>query len=398
MSAEQPARRRNGGRLLAHIAVAIGVAAVAAAAFAISYNAVREIALAAGVPATLARLYPAILDGVFVMACTAALTLREERWWARGYGWLSVLATGGLIAAAAAYHAMSLHLPHKIAAGIVAALPLALVVLGFSLWLSMLRHGRAGRAVAAADRPALAQGAPTQTLAIGAGPTVPAEPVASALPALSAPDRALPAASENAPATEPTSPAAEPGPAPAEPEPAAAAEPEPATAVEPEPATAVEPEPAPAAQPEAAVQPEPEPATPAGPVLAEPASDSLTPPYGFAVVGAPTFLSAPVPEHAEPAPEATAALRKGGDTPTAVALRAPGAAAAARGRPPAAGTDLPAELAHEAAPAAGEADPDPDRTGAGRTGGGEETGSEPGAAAPPVRFERVRSTPTPPGD
>ena len=152
MNGQPPARRRNGGRLLAHIAVVIGLAAVAAAAFALSYAAVRDIALAAGVPAALARLYPAIFDAVFVLACAAALTLREARWWARGYAWLSVLVTGALIAAAAAYHAMGLHLPHKTAAGIVAALPLALVVLGFSLWLSMLRHGRAGGSAAAADR------------------------------------------------------------------------------------------------------------------------------------------------------------------------------------------------------------------------------------------------------
>ena len=148
MSEQQLARRRTGGRLLAHIAVVIGVLAVTAVAFALSYNAVRDIALAAGVTASLARLYPAILNAVFAVACAAALTLRDARWWARGYAWLSVLVTGALIGAAGAYHAMGLRMPHKVAAGTVAALPVALVLLGFSLWLSMLRHTRGGHTAA----------------------------------------------------------------------------------------------------------------------------------------------------------------------------------------------------------------------------------------------------------
>ena len=83
MSGQKLARRRGGGRLLAHVAVVIGVLAVTATAFALSYDAVRDIALAAGVTASLARLYPAILDAVFVVACAAALTLRDARWWVR---------------------------------------------------------------------------------------------------------------------------------------------------------------------------------------------------------------------------------------------------------------------------------------------------------------------------
>lgn len=146
MSQQRTARRRGGGRLLAHVAVVIGVLAVTAAVFVLSYSAVRDIALAAGVTAPLARLYPAILDAVFVVACAAALTLRDARWWTRGYAWLSVLVTGALIGAADASHAMGLRLPHKVAAGTVAVLPVALVLLGFSLWLSMLRHARWGRA------------------------------------------------------------------------------------------------------------------------------------------------------------------------------------------------------------------------------------------------------------
>ena len=98
--------------------------------------------------------------------------MREARWWTRGYAWLSVLVTGALIGAADVYHAMSLQLPQKTAGGIVAALPLALVVLGFSLWLSMLRHGRTAGVLAPAPGP-LVQAGPGTALALprsGAGP------------------------------------------------------------------------------------------------------------------------------------------------------------------------------------------------------------------------------------
>src|SRR5258708_39534022 len=142
----RPDGERNGARLLAHIAVVAGVVAVAAAAFVLSYGAVRQIALSAGVSVTLARLYPAIFDAVLVVACAAALTLREARWRTRLYAWLAVIAIVAVIGAADASHAMGVRLPHRIAAGTVAALPWALVMLGFSLWLSMLRHARTGRA------------------------------------------------------------------------------------------------------------------------------------------------------------------------------------------------------------------------------------------------------------
>ena len=85
-------------------------------------------------------------------------------------------------------------------------------------------------------------------------------------------------------------------------------------------------------------------------------------------------------------------------------LSAPVAEPAARGKPPATGTDLPAELAHEAAPV-----PSSPARGAPGTGEPEDNAAErgtepetagpakpPAATPPPVRFERVRSTPTPP--
>jgi hypothetical protein len=377
--------------MLGHIAVVVAILAVLAAAFALSYDAVRDIARVAGVPVTLARIYPGIFDAVFLVACAAALMLRTARWWTRLYAWLSVLLTGTLIGAADAYHAMGLRLPQRVTAGTIAALPWALVVLGFSLWLSMLRHAKSGRGPDAPDAEAMYPGVPAgQTLALEASP-------ASRV--------ALPA-----PAPEPPAPA---------PEPAEATAPAAAT----EPATAAESHddaerPSPAAQPRAASPEdddhledhEDEPRPPARPHPA----DEDTPPYGFPAVtdrtsqnGTGTADTADTkdaadtesvtdPEEAEPKEAAdgkqagTAAAQRmptllSAPVPADVAAPAPAEAVAARGKPPAGVIELPAaeaELSHEDRPTE-DATPPTEETPA--------TGER-----PPARFERVRSTPTRP--
>jgi hypothetical protein len=135
------------GRLVS-AAVVVLVAALAAATFILSYAGVRDLAVAAGVPLHLARLYPAILDGVLVVACAAAFMLRDSSVWRRIYAWFAVAVLVAVIGAADAIHAMDVVLPKRPAAGTVAALPWALVMLGFSLWLTMLRHARTPRRAA----------------------------------------------------------------------------------------------------------------------------------------------------------------------------------------------------------------------------------------------------------
>jgi hypothetical protein len=136
-------------RLFAQITVVVVVLALAAATFVLSYAGVHAIALEAGVSKSLARLYPFIFDAVLVVACAAALMLRDAGWWRRSYAWLSIVIIAGVIGTADAVHAMGVKLPSKAAAGTVAAIPWALVMLGFSLWLTMLRHSRGPRSAAA---------------------------------------------------------------------------------------------------------------------------------------------------------------------------------------------------------------------------------------------------------
>jgi len=143
-------RYGRGSQVAAVLVVITGVALLATLAFLVSYPGVRQIALTAGVSPALAGLYPVIIDAVLVVACVAALALRGAAWWLRLYAWLSVFVLVAAIAAVSAVHAAGVSLSHRPAAATMAALPWGLFLLGFGLWLSMLRHLRTA---APAQRP-----------------------------------------------------------------------------------------------------------------------------------------------------------------------------------------------------------------------------------------------------
>ena len=136
-------------RLIALIAAIVGVIVLAAAAFVLSYGGIHKIALSAGVSPNVARIFPVIFDAMLVVSCAAVVSLRSAGWWQRAYSWLSLLALLVVVAAADAAHATGTHIPRKPAAATVAILPWALLLLAFSLLLSMLRQFRRARAAAA---------------------------------------------------------------------------------------------------------------------------------------------------------------------------------------------------------------------------------------------------------
>jgi hypothetical protein len=146
MNAQLPAPRSKWPGRLVNLAVVLLVLALAAATFVLSYAGVHAIVLQAGVSAQPARLYPGVFDAVLVIACVAALMLRDARWWARLYAWLVIIAVVAVVGAADAVHAMNVVLPHRTTEGVVAAAPLVLVVLGFSLMLTIFRRPRAQHA------------------------------------------------------------------------------------------------------------------------------------------------------------------------------------------------------------------------------------------------------------
>jgi uncharacterized protein DUF2637 len=153
MNVHLPAPRRGWPSRLANLAVVIVVLALAAATFVLSYTGVHAIALRAGVSPRLARIYPGVFDAVLVIACAAAVMLRDARWWARCYAWVAIIVVVGVVGAADAVHAMNVALPHRQTEGVVAAAPWVLVLLGFSLMLTMLRQSRGQHATATAVEP-----------------------------------------------------------------------------------------------------------------------------------------------------------------------------------------------------------------------------------------------------
>jgi Protein of unknown function (DUF2637) len=150
MNVHFPAPRSKWPSRLVNLAVAIVVLALAAATFALSYSGVHAIVLQAGVSARLARIYPGLFDAVFLIACVAAVVLRDARWWARWYAWLVVILMVAVVGAADAVYAMNVSLPHRTMEGVVAAAPWVLVLLGFSLMLTVFRQSRVQHATATA--------------------------------------------------------------------------------------------------------------------------------------------------------------------------------------------------------------------------------------------------------
>ncbi|MFI5067608.1 MAG: DUF2637 domain-containing protein, partial [Streptosporangiales bacterium] len=144
-------------RLVALIAAIAGVVVLAAGAFVFSYQGIHDLALSSGVSAGLARFYPVIFDAMLVVACAAVLSLRGAGWWRRGCSWLATLVLLAAVALANAVHATGTHIPRRPSAATVAVLPWVLLLLAFSLLLSMLRQFRYARA-ALAEREAAARG------------------------------------------------------------------------------------------------------------------------------------------------------------------------------------------------------------------------------------------------
>jgi Protein of unknown function (DUF2637) len=143
-----PADSLQALRLLALAAVAAGVGLLAAAAFVLSYPGIHAVALYAGVPPRLARIYPLIFDAMLIVACAAVLSLRGAGLPSRCYAWLSMLGLIVVAAAADTMHATGTRLPHKPTAAVVAIVPWALVLIGFGLLLCMLRQARLRQAAA----------------------------------------------------------------------------------------------------------------------------------------------------------------------------------------------------------------------------------------------------------
>ena len=192
-------------RLVALIAAIAGVILLAALAFALSYGGIHALARQAGMSAGMARLFPIIFDAMLVVSCVAVLLLRGAGWWRRGYAWLITLVLLAAVAAGDAVHAAGTHLPHRPAAITAAVLPWVLLLLAFSLLLSMLRQFRHHRG-ALARQQAVSRAAAGLDPAVTLTGSTPPAANRSGLDALLSRDRTGPAAGQGTGPTNATLP------------------------------------------------------------------------------------------------------------------------------------------------------------------------------------------------
>ncbi|WP_084485841.1 DUF2637 domain-containing protein [Humibacter albus] len=114
-----------------NVGVAIGVAFLAAGAFSLSFTALRDLALRAGIDSPLAFAWPLIVDGFIVVATAAAFALKRRGRRVTWYPWAAVVLFSGLSIAGNALHALdspSPALPVPVAAAVSSVPALALFI------------------------------------------------------------------------------------------------------------------------------------------------------------------------------------------------------------------------------------------------------------------------------
>ena len=186
-------------RVLGFAAVWLGMVALAAATFVLSYSGIHHLALQAGVAPRLARGYPLVVDAMLVVVLAAVLSLRGAGLPSKLFAWATLVVVLAAAASADALHAAGRKLPDHVAAVTVAIVPWVLVFLAFALLLAMLRYARVRRHADTAT-----VGATTDAATVDARPAVTgiAEPAAAAEPTTAGPATAEPATAEPA-TTEP---------------------------------------------------------------------------------------------------------------------------------------------------------------------------------------------------
>ncbi len=156
----------------------LGVAALAAAAFVLSYDDLRTLAIRGGAARHRAFLYPGILDGLVVVVILSILAARRASWWSRAVRWLLLLLLVAGAGAAGVERAVNGYraLPHRWVSGGVAAAPWLILLIAVWLWTAVikqvLRTRRARPASPAGGVPCSAPGETADKTADGTVPTV----------------------------------------------------------------------------------------------------------------------------------------------------------------------------------------------------------------------------------
>jgi hypothetical protein len=120
----------------------LGVIALAAGTFVLSYDDIRLLALRGGAARRWAYLYPGMLDGLVVVIILAVLTARRSGWFARSVRWLLLMVLIVGAGAASVQRAVKGYaaLPDTWVNVGVAVAPWTILILAVWLWISMIKQ------------------------------------------------------------------------------------------------------------------------------------------------------------------------------------------------------------------------------------------------------------------
>jgi hypothetical protein len=161
-------------RLLATLG-GLGVAALAAGTFVLSYDDLRLLALRGGAARHWAYLYPGMLDGLVVVVVLGILAARRSGWFSRAVRWLLLVVLIAGAGAAGIQRAVKGYaaLPDTPVHVGVAVAPWAILILAVWLWVAMFRQALSRRARRAAREEPPAADAPAVPATVVGGSLVP---------------------------------------------------------------------------------------------------------------------------------------------------------------------------------------------------------------------------------
>lgn len=124
------------------VAAVAGTIAIAAAAFTLSFTALHDLAVLAGIPPGQAWLWPLVVDGVILEATISVVALRDSATQAKRFAWLLPTSGAGISVAANITHAIvaaDASVPAMVAALVASVPPLTLLAMTH-LTVELIRH------------------------------------------------------------------------------------------------------------------------------------------------------------------------------------------------------------------------------------------------------------------
>ncbi|KAB2347951.1 DUF2637 domain-containing protein [Actinomadura rudentiformis] len=142
-------------RRLLTVSAGLVVAVLLGGAFVLTYDVMRELAIAGKASKRWAPVYPVMADALVVMTILSLVVSRQARWWSRSIRWVLLLVLLGGAAAIGVQHSLWGYesLPDKPVKAGIAVAPHAMLVIAVWLWLTMFKQVRTTTTIASPEHP-----------------------------------------------------------------------------------------------------------------------------------------------------------------------------------------------------------------------------------------------------